>query len=241
MIRCSFGGIAGAARQRFQILLQYDDRPAFLVKVFAERPARHELVIDVKLAVTHLDVVARQPDDALYVIDRRIGRQLEDGDVAALRPLRKRQVNPPGEQRQPERQRIPAVAVGEFRHEQVIADQQGRHHRAGRYVERLVGDGADHDRYQDGIDDRLDGLEKAARRLFCGSHFGFGFHHQKAALGARRSSPPRPGVSSSALSRRAGYRRRPAPRPKALMTTIAARAAVIGQAEVEARGHAGRG
>ena len=41
--------------------------------------------VDVNDAVNHLDRVAGQADHALDVVGRGIGRQLEDGNVAALR------------------------------------------------------------------------------------------------------------------------------------------------------------
>ena len=127
--------------------------------------ARHLLVIDVELAVPYLDMVARQADDPLDVIGRRISGQLEHHDIAALWQMRERQENAAGEQWHPEGQRVAAVAVGVFRDEQIITDQQGRDHRPGRNIERFERDGADDERDQHRINDGLDGLERAARGL----------------------------------------------------------------------------
>ncbi len=69
----------------------------------------------------------------------------------------------PGEERRREGQREARIAVAELRDEQIVADQQGRDHRAGRDVERLESEGPDAHGDQDRIDDRLDVLEQAAR------------------------------------------------------------------------------
>src|SRR5258705_13042512 len=96
--------------------------------------ARNRLAIDVQVTTNHLDAVAGQTNDALDQIDRFIVRRLEDRDIA---PPGQRGENAAREQGRRKRQRIAAVAVGEFRHEQRIADQQRRHHRAGWNMKRL--------------------------------------------------------------------------------------------------------
>jgi hypothetical protein len=55
-----------------------------------------------------------------------------------------------------------AVAVGIFRDEQIVADQQRRLHRPGGDVERLEQEGADHQGDQQGMDDDADGFTKSA-------------------------------------------------------------------------------
>jgi hypothetical protein len=95
--------------------------------------------VDVEHARLDLEPVAGKADDALDVVRLVVRGQLEDGDVAAPRqPLE----HAPREQVQPERERVAAVAVGELRDEQVVADQQRRLHRARGYVERLEREGA---------------------------------------------------------------------------------------------------
>ena len=86
--------LARPARQRLHVLAQHHRRAAFLVYEILDWPARYQLIVDVEIAVPHLDVVARQPDDALDVIGRGIARQFEDGNIAALRPVREWQVHP---------------------------------------------------------------------------------------------------------------------------------------------------
>ena len=67
-----------------------------------------------------------------------------------------------GEQRRRERERIFAVAVGIFRDEQVVADQQRLLHRPGRNVERLEQEGADHQRDDERVEDHAHRLGDAA-------------------------------------------------------------------------------
>src|SRR5262245_41903289 len=87
--------------------------------------ARDRLAIEMQMAPDHLDAVARQPNNALDQIDRVVFRRAEHHDIAAARERRE---DATGENRRREWQRIAAVAVGEFRHEQRIADEQRRHH-----------------------------------------------------------------------------------------------------------------
>ena len=51
-----------------------------------------------------------------------------------------------------------AVTVGIFRNEEIIADQEGRLHRAGRNVEGLEQEGPDHERDNQRMDDDADGF-----------------------------------------------------------------------------------
>src|ERR1700730_15747020 len=63
-----------------------------------------------------------------------------------------------------------AVAVGIFRHEQIIADQQRRLHRAGGNVEGLEQEGTDDQRDQQGVDDDAYGLATISFRFWSRSH-----------------------------------------------------------------------
>ena len=60
-----------------------------------------------------------------------------------------------------------AVAIGVFRHEQVIADEQCRLHRAGRDVERLEQEGPDDQRDDAGVDQQADEFADAAFFALC--------------------------------------------------------------------------
>src|SRR5438477_7703589 len=66
------------------------------------------------------------------------------------------------------------IAVGEFRNEEIIADQKGRNHRAIRNIERLKQESADHQCNDQGMEDHAYCFGKAT--LF---PFGSGLHtHQ---------------------------------------------------------------
>src|SRR3546814_3513088 len=83
-------------------------------------------------------------------------------------------LDPAGNQRKRERQRMPAVAVGHLRNEQIVADQQGRDHRSGRDIEGLVGKCTNDKGDAYGDQDRTDHLAEAARsvdRPVSGSRF----------------------------------------------------------------------
>ena len=93
---------------------------------------RQHRSVDPQAAIAHLHAIAREPDHALDVGLARIARQAEHHHVAARRqppeqPLRPRRA-------EPERHRIAAVAVGELRHHQLVADQQSRLHGARRHI-----------------------------------------------------------------------------------------------------------
>ena len=119
--------------------------------VIGDPLALDRLAVDVEHAVDHLDLVARQADHPLDVVGRVVLGQLEHRDVAALRLGRPDPaVGCIGHIRQ--RQRVLRVAVGVFRDEQVVADQQRRHQRAGGDVERLEQQRAHHQ----GDEERLD-------------------------------------------------------------------------------------
>ena len=62
------------------------------------------------------------------------------------------------------------VAIGVFRHENIIADQQGRHHAAGRDEKRLEQEGADDHRDQRRIEYRLDIIDQGRGRLLTLCH-----------------------------------------------------------------------
>ena len=81
----------------------------------------------------------------------------------------------PFEERRAEGHRVAAVAVGEFRHEDEVALEQGRDHRARRNVEGLEEERADHHRDQQRERDGLDGLEEAV--LFLGLALLLKAHH----------------------------------------------------------------
>jgi enoyl-CoA hydratase len=107
--------------------------------------------VDVENPTLHLDPIARQADGSFDQIVRFFDRGTEHDDVAALR---QRWECAAGKQRRSERQRIAAVAVGEFRHHEVIANQQGRLHRARRNADQLEQHRADHERDDERRDQR---------------------------------------------------------------------------------------
>src|SRR5215469_5442340 len=78
----------------------------------------NQLVVYVEFALTHLNAVARKPNNPFDEVGRVVCRHLEDGDVAAIRGMRE---NSAREQRHPERQRIAAVSVSKFRYKQIIS------------------------------------------------------------------------------------------------------------------------
>src|SRR5262245_7990711 len=103
-------------RQSLDVLSERNDGPiAFSVEKILDSFARAGLVVNVKDAVFHLDMVARQTDYSLDVIGGIVGRQFENCHVATVGGMEQ---YPPGEQRQPERQRKAAIPVREFRDEQ---------------------------------------------------------------------------------------------------------------------------
>ena len=119
------------------------------------RVALDRLAVDVEHAVDHLNAVARQSDDPLDVVGGVVLRQPEHHHVAATDRLAD---NAAGENRRRKWQRVMGVAVGIFRDEQIIADEQRRNHRAGRDIERLKQEGADDERDNQRMDDHAYGL-----------------------------------------------------------------------------------
>src|SRR5262249_46290939 len=119
-----------------------------------------------------MDFVARQPDHALDVISLVVARQLEYDDITALRLLGP---DAAGEQIEPEGEGIAAIAVAIFRHEQIVADEQRRDHRARGYIEglkeenphdqrddQLVSGDADSQREDQRVNDDADSVPHAA-------------------------------------------------------------------------------
>src|SRR6185295_5618496 len=60
------------------------------VGVVSDAFALHRLAVDIKLSILHLNVVARQANQALYIVGLIIGGQLEHDDIAALGLLGKK-------------------------------------------------------------------------------------------------------------------------------------------------------
>ena len=83
---------------------------------------RHRLVVDVEHAFPHLDAVAGQADHPLDVVERRVGGNLK----TATSPRSGGNPDAAGEDVRAERQRIARIAVCPFRHEEIIAFEQGR-------------------------------------------------------------------------------------------------------------------
>ncbi len=146
--------MALAVRQGFDVARDtFHIAVVFVLDIVAGPLPLHRFAVDVQDAAKHLDPVARQADDALDVVRLVVGRPLEDGDVA---PFGFGEQDTPWDQGQTERQRMTAVPVGEFRDEQIIADQQRRHHRTRRNVEGFISHRADGKGDENRIDDGLD-------------------------------------------------------------------------------------
>ena len=156
--------VAHAVRQRLAIALDALNRAVVVGDEIVDALALDRLAVDVEHAVDHLDAVAGQADDALDVVDRVVLGQAEHDHVAALDRLTD---NAAGEDRRRERQRIMGVAVGIFRHEQIIADQQRRDHRAGRNIEGLKQEGADDQGDDERVEDHAYGFGESAFFPFC--------------------------------------------------------------------------
>src|SRR5439155_870212 len=114
-----------------------------------ERSAVH-----VHLAAADLDPVAGRPDDPLDEVSPLVLRVLEHDDVAPVRAAEARHV-PRGERH--------LRTEEEFVHEDVVADEQRVHHRAGRDREGLDHERPDDEGEEDRDPDRLHVL--AQRRL----------------------------------------------------------------------------
>src|SRR5262249_23223600 len=71
------------------------------------------------------------------------------------------------EQRRRERQRVVAVAVRVFRHEQIIADQQRRLHGTRGNIERLEQEGADDERDDERVENQAPRVGNSALLFLC--------------------------------------------------------------------------
>src|SRR5262249_33609658 len=109
-----------------------------------------------------MDFVARQPDHALDVISLVVARQLEYDDITALRLLGP---DAAGEQIEPEGEGIAAIAVAIFRHEQIVADEQRRDHRARGNIEGLKEENPHDQREDQRVNDDADSVSHAASRF----------------------------------------------------------------------------
>ena len=178
-----------AAGQRLQELGDPHPLPHMIDRHHVFDPLHsHRLAVDVEHAADHLDAVAGQPDQALDVVGLVVPRQLEDDDVAALGIVAE---DAAVEQRQPEADGVLAVSIGEFGHEQIIADQQRRDHRARGNVEGLVEEGAD----AEGDDHRID---KGAHRLAQPGLSGIGFALGIGLLGKHHVGVAGTGIAGDA-------------------------------------------
>src|SRR5882724_1778266 len=77
-----------------------------------------------------------------------------------------------------------AVAVGIFRYEKIVADQERRLHRSRRDVEGLEQKGADYQRDQESVDDDTDGFTQTAFGFRAGCH-AHGFPNSPLLVPAR--------------------------------------------------------
>src|ERR1700730_4378402 len=99
-------------RQGLDVLSKQDDGPAtFVVDIILDALARAGLIVNVENTVSHLYMIARQANHPLDIVGGVVGRELENRHVATLGGMEQ---YPPGEQRQPESQRVAAVPIGEF-------------------------------------------------------------------------------------------------------------------------------
>ena len=129
---------------------------------FRDRFARHERIVHVEATLLHLHLVAGHADQPLDVVGLSVAWKFEDDDVAALRGRRE---DAAGEEIRAERERMVGISVGVFRHEDVVADEESRDHRARRNVEGLEQEGPNHDRDQQRLDHDLDQFAEAAAVL----------------------------------------------------------------------------
>ena len=183
--------VAHAVRQRLAIALDALHDAVVVGDEVVDALALDRRAVDVEHAVDHLNAVAGQTDDALDVVDRVVLRQAEHHDVAALR-LRGEKAA--GKDRRRERQRVVGIAVGIFGDEQIIADQQGRNHRAGRNIEGLKQKGADDERDDQGMEHHAYCLGESA--LF---PFGSCLHAHRPVV-SRFHAPARDLVAAGAVT-----------------------------------------
>ena len=102
-------------------------------------------VVDVQNTALHLDMVAGQTDDALDEVNLGMRGLAEDGDIPSLGLIAE---DPAREHVRAEGEGISAVAIGVFRHEQVIPDEQRGDHRARGYAEWFEEKASDDERDQ---------------------------------------------------------------------------------------------
>lgn len=108
-------------------------------------------------------MVTRQADTALDVINLRVWREAEDDDVATLRIGAEQAA---AEDVRREGQRIFRIAVSELIDEDVVADEQRRHHRTGRNGKGLEQHRTDHHRQNQRLDDDFDIFPEGIRLGF---------------------------------------------------------------------------
>src|SRR5262249_47957975 len=130
------GVIAHAVGERLAIALNLGfGAKGILGDVKTVGDARDRLAVDVNNGIDHLDLVAGKPDHPFDVVGRFVARQLEDDNVAALRQRAPETAE--GRKILAEGQRETAVAVGVFRDEEIVADEQRILHRPRGNVEGL--------------------------------------------------------------------------------------------------------
>src|SRR6185312_8348826 len=171
-------GVGNDVRQRLNVTIgALDIAVVVLGLAHALWLQRGRMVIDEELALAHLDAVSGQSDNALDPGLRVVARPAEHHHVAALgraleHPARLRQVDL-------HRQRGSSIAIGEFRGQQRVADQERRFHRAGGHIEWFR-DGALGDEHR----------EHDARKLHDLPQPATGLAANRDILAAHRPVPP---------------------------------------------------
>ena len=131
--------VLGATGQHFDIGRDFSLAAIDIIgRIFRRFFTRHNVTIDDETTIDHLHTITGQTNHALDVIGRTIARQFEHCDIAALgfrrpdAPLRQfnRLRHNPRQRVRHLRQREARIAVGIFRHEEIVANQQGRDQRA---------------------------------------------------------------------------------------------------------------
>src|SRR5262249_50834970 len=111
----------------------------FWPRIGAGRRLRGSLAVDVDDALVHLDMVPRQADQPLDVVQRGVARQLEYDDIPAFGRAAE---DATLEGKEGKRKAVLSVTVGELGDEEIIAYQQSILHRSRRDVEGLIEEGA---------------------------------------------------------------------------------------------------
>ena len=162
--RRSFRVVDEAMRLRAQLLFKLlEVAHAFFFQKVRLGSRLHGLAIDGQALVDVGHLVARNGHHTFDVVNAGVRRETEDGDIAALWFACE---NAAFEEVRREGQRILRIAVGELVDEDVVANQERRHHRAGRNCEGLKEHGPDHHRQQQGLDDDLDVFPEGTLLLF---------------------------------------------------------------------------